>query len=101
MFPSYKDKVKDLKNDLNAVKVLRNEIYHNRFILNNKKLGICSVGDKSASLWANVMNLKGLLPDFAQENFCKEINDCKKEANPIYPNQTDWNLIDELIIAIS
>ncbi len=87
-------------NDLYAVVALRNEVSHNRFLLDNKNLKKCSVGDGNGSLWTNIINLKNCLPEPFRMQFAIDINDCAKEGRIDYLNQTQWVLIDGLIVKI-
>lgn len=89
-----------LSNDLYAVVALRNEVSHNRFLLDNKNLKKCSVGDGNCSLWTNIINLKNYLPEPFRMQFAIDINDCAKEGKNNYSNQTQWELIDALILRI-
>jgi hypothetical protein len=100
MFPYYKDNISWLDNDLSALVKLRNEVSHNRFLIDNKRLAFCHVGDKNSSLWANIINLQNCLPEYLQLSFKNEINNSQYNENNNYDNQTDWNLIDKLIINI-
>ena len=101
MFGSYEDD-KVLFDDLEAVVELRNAVSHNRFLLDNKRLKKCSVGDKNNSLWANIVNLWNFLPEPFQTQFSKEINECAKQGHGIdFETQTDWNLIGEVVVKLS
>ena len=87
-------------NDLYAIVALRNEVSHNRFLLDNKNLKKCSAGDGNGSLWTNIINLKNCLPEPIRMQFTIDINDCAKEGKIDYSNQTQWVLIDGLIVKI-
>ncbi len=55
---SYLGKVNLFNNsNLDALVVLRNEVYHNRFLLDNKRLSVCKLGDNNNSLWINLVNV--------------------------------------------
>lgn len=101
IFPCHKGTAKCLEKDLTAVVVLRNEVSHNRFLLDCKRLSKCSVGDKNNSLWANIINLKNLLPRYLHENYKSEINDAKKQAENKYKEQVAWNLLPNIIISLT
>ena len=89
-----------LTKDLYAIVALRNEVSHNRFLLDNKNLKKCSVGDGNGSLWTNIINLKNCLPEPFRIQFTTDINDCAKEGKIDYSNQTQWILIYALIVSI-
>ncbi len=98
---SYLKKV-NLFNDINldALIVLRNEVYHNRFLLDNKRLSVCKLGDNNNSLWINLINLHNHLPENLQPNFLNEINVSKFCDKMPEKYQTKWNLPNNLIISI-
>lgn len=106
LFPFYKNSLSNLKKDLKAAVALRNEISHNRFLLDNKCLLSCSVGDRNNSLWANVINLHNLLPEYLKKEYLLEIrNSCKSSNNKFdnqakYNNQTKWELLPQIVILI-
>lgn len=99
-FPYYLEKTDKLSCDLDAVVALRNEVSHNRFLLDNKNLKKCSVGDGNGSLWTNIINLKNCLPESFRTKYTIEINDCAKEGKIDYSNQTQWVLINALIVSV-
>ena len=99
LFSSYNSDT-NLAKDLDATVALRNEVSHNRFLLDNKRLKKCSVGDGNCSLWANIINLRNCLPELFRERFSMEINECAKENDANYTTQTQWQLIDALIVKI-
>lgn len=101
IFQGYNGKrEKDLEADLRAAVRLRNEVSHNRFLLDNKKLSICSFGDGNHSLWINVVNLGRLLPDIFSQSFRKEIEFCSIEKDNTLSVQVKWNLINSLIVQL-
>lgn len=98
---SYLGKVNLFKNsNLDALVVLRNEVYHNRFLLDNKRLSVCKLGDSNNSLWINLVNLSNHLPDKLQLNFSRDINNSKFCDKMQEKYQTKWDLPDNLIISI-
>lgn len=99
LFPCYNTE-KELKKDLHALVVLRNEVSHNRFLLDYKRLSECSVGDGNNSLWANIINLGKLLPMHMRTNYLTEIKEAQKLSNNIYENQTEWELLPQIIISL-
>lgn len=100
LFSYFFDKIDKLSRDLDAVIALRNEVSHNRFLLDNKNLKKCSVGDGNGSLWTNIINQRNCLPEPFREQFTTEINDCAKVGALNYSKQTQWVLLDSLILTI-
>lgn len=93
---------KILGKDLDAIIGLRNEVCHNRFLLSNKDLKGCSVGENGGfSLWANITNLGNYLPNYLRDNFINEINETSNEKINKYDDQPNWIIIPELIIYIA
>ncbi len=87
-------------NDFEAIIELRNQISHNRFLLNNMKLKKCSVGDGNGSLWANLLNLKKFLPNEVKQKYCDEINNCYIITENKYNNQVKMDILKQIIISI-
>lgn len=100
LFPQYENREKDFKNDLAALVTLRNEVSHNRFLLDCVRLPKCNVGDKNNSLWANFINLGRLLPKQMQDSYVREIKEAQFATENIYENQTDWDLLPNIIITV-
>lgn len=100
IFSNYSDRLRNLKMDMSAVVRLRNEICHNRFLLDNRQLAKCNVGDKNSSLWSNVVNLFNLLPNYMKNKFKSEIDKAKVETDNKFDSQTEWDLLPQLIISI-
>ena len=100
LFEQYKTNKDWFVRDLEAIIALRDEVSHNRFLINSVRLKINSKGDKNGSLWSNLVNLKNYLPGFAREGFAQEINESKNENENKYSKQTKWNLIPSIIIEI-
>lgn len=98
-FIDYVKPEKELRQGLEAVITLRNEICHNRFILNGKGLKKCNDGDKQNFLRNNIINLRDLLPKAFKKDFNKEINEAKLERKKNTMNQVEWNLPKEIIIS--
>lgn len=100
LFPYYFEGFKQLPRDLDAVVRLRNEVSHNRFLLDFKRLKKCSVGNGSYSLWANTINLRNCLPDPFKNQFTEDINECAKDRGVSFDNQTEWVLVERYVIKI-
>lgn len=101
IFPQREYNRQDFYKDLDALVQLRNDVSHNRFILDSSRLKPCSIGDHTGSLWENIMNLRLFLPVLAQGQFLKEIEDCQNPTGETYKNQTDWEIIDKYTIQIA
>ncbi|MBP5551267.1 MAG: Abi family protein [Bacilli bacterium] len=89
-----------INKDFEAIIELRNQISHNRFILNNMKLKECSIGDGNGSLWANLLNLKRFLPNEVKQKFCDEVNNCAICFGKKYDYQVCGDVPVEIIINI-
>ena len=102
LFAYYKkpNGLSNLAKDLYAVVALRNEVSHNRFLLDNRNLKTCSIGDGNGSLWENIINLRNCLPESFRAQYAFDINDCTIKGKTDYSNQTQWVLIDSLVIRI-
>ena len=101
MFLYYTGKIENLSRDLDAIVSLRNEVSHNRFLLDSKRLKKTSVGDGNGSLWENIVNLLNCLPPTFQHQFTKEINGCAQEGSvELFKSQTQWALIEEIVVKI-
>lgn len=104
LFESYvkeKGNFRFLSKDLYAAVELRNEVSHNRFLLCNKKLKPCSVGDGNCTLWANTINLYNLLPRPLKDSLIKEINICVNEGQNQQDYHVGWSMINEIIITVN
>lgn len=100
LFDYIDDKGNWMNKDFEAIIELRNQISHNRFLLNNMKLKKCSIGDGNGSLWANLLNLKRFLPKEVKQKFVDEINNCDKFFEEKYDNQVGGDIPHEIIIHI-
>lgn len=85
-----------------ALRVLRNAVMHNKFLLLHRGFEICYVkgvdGNKSASLKANMLNLINFLPEAVREKCKQDINACKEERNN--SGKTKWDLPRQVIITL-
>lgn len=100
IFPYLKGNNLLSEKNLEALIVLRNEVYHNRFLLDNKRLSICSLWDNNNSLWINLINLANHLPDELRTNFIGEINSSKVCNKKQENYQTKWTLPESMIISL-
>lgn len=93
---------KRLKENIYALKELRNAVMHNKFLLLYRGFSICYVNGvdncKSTSLKANILNLISFLPKDVGEKCREEINACKDERNNF--NKTRWDLPEQIIISL-
>ena len=91
---------KNLCKNLDAIVALRNEVSHNRFLLDNKRLKKCNIGDCNNSLWANILNLRNCLPELFRSRFEKQIEECVEKKEPEFDCQAQWNLVKEIVIEV-
>ena len=95
-------KMTHLKENLKALKELRNAVMHNKFLILYRGYEVCYIngvdGGKSTTLKANIMNLIRFLPvDVARK--CKaEINEASNKKD----NQegTEWKLLPSTMIEL-
>lgn len=90
------------KRNFNALKVLRNAVMHNKFLLLYRGFAECYIegvdNNKSASLKANVLNLIDFLPIGPREQCIKDINICKEDRNT--SEDTRWELPPQVVITL-
>lgn len=95
-------KCKQLKNNVSALKELRNAVMHNKFLLLYRGFDECYVegvdAGKSASLKANILNLVVFLPTQVGEKCLNDINSCKENRNT--ENDTEWDLPAQVTISL-
>ena len=92
------DSVND--RNLDAIIELRNEVSHNRFLLHRKFRPCKNTGYQERSLCANIINLYNHLPEDIRVSFTKEINACAEFRENKWQYQTEWDLIEQIIIKI-
>ena len=92
------DSVND--RNLDAIIELRNEVSHNRFLLHRKFRPCKNTGYQERSLCANIINLYNHLPEDIRVSFAKEINACAEFRENKWQYQTEWDLIEQIIIKI-
>ena len=92
------DSVND--RNLDAIIELRNEVSHNRFLLHRKFRPCKNTGYQERSLCANIINLYNHLPEDIRVSFAREINACAEFRENKWQYQTEWNLIEQIIIKI-
>lgn len=85
---------------LDAIIELRNEVSHNRFLLHRKFRPCKNTGYEEHSLRANIINLYNHLPEEIRNSFAREINACAEFRENKWQYQTEWNLIEQIIIKI-
>ena len=90
----YEISAKILDNGALALRVLRNAVMHNKFLLLYRGFELCSVreldDEKSATLKANIVNLISFLPKEVGVKCKEEINRCAEDRNE--ENETEWDL---------
>lgn len=95
-------KMKHLKENLIALKELRNAVMHNKFLILYRGFDICYIngvdGEGSATLKANITNLIRFLPVDVAWKSTEEINDASNKKK----NQegTEWKLLPATIIEL-
>ena len=93
------DKVR-LKENLYALKELRNAVMHNKFLLMYRGFSMCyfAKGRKGSTLRDNILNLVNFLPEDVGKNCIKDINACKENRNT--EKDTEWDLPEQAIVVI-
>lgn len=93
--------VENINSNLNALVKLRNQVCHNKFLLNNLELVKCKYnGSEQASLNANIRNLYNLSDVYTREKLIEEINACSERHTSKFKNQVNWKLPIDVAIAI-
>ena len=86
--------------NLYALRILRNAVMHNKFLLLYRGFEVCYVkgvdANKSANLKANILNLINFLPEAVRDKCKQDINACKEERNN--SGKTKWDLPKQVII---
>jgi len=85
---------------LDAIIELRNEVSHNRFLLHRKFRPCKNTGYEEHSLRANIINLYNHLPEEIRNSFARELNASSEFRENKWQYQTEWNLIEQIIIKI-
>lgn len=92
--------VPNMKTNIIALVYLRNQVYHNKFLLNNLEFKECKYnGLKQASLYANIKNLIFFTDINCRDALKKEIKECARSHQSKYNNQVDWELPRDVIIS--
>ena len=89
----------DDKN-LDAIIELRNEVAHNRFLLHRSFRPCKNTGYEEHSLRANIINLYNHLPEEIRDSFARELNESHEFSGNKWKYQTEWNLIEQIIMKI-
>ena len=93
--------IPNLSSNLLALSSLRNQVCHNKFLLDNHELKPCKYdGLSNQSLYASISNLYSLSDDGCREAFAEEIIECSVAKDTKYGNQVDWDLPNDVIVAI-
>lgn len=78
-----------LVNNLSALVIFRNAVYHNRFLLLYLGFEKCYNNENnisSASLRSNLLNLAEFLPSAVKNNFLKDVAGCKEFNDKVLTN---------------
>ena len=93
--------VECLRDNLDALVRLRNQVCHNKFLLNNLEFKLCHYqGTKSSSLWANIRNLWLLSDSNCKESLVKEMHTCAQSGSSKYKNQVEWRLPEHVKLSL-
>ncbi len=93
--------IENINTNLNALVELRNQAYHNKFLLNNLEFKECKYsGVKQSSLYANVRNLYFFTEPSIRSNLVKEIHACSYYHISKYRNQVGWKLPKEVVVSL-
>lgn len=89
---------KRLRENIYALKELRNAVMHNKFLLMYRGFGTCYLGNgkKSASLRDNILNLVSFLPEDVGQKCLADILKCAENRNTEY--DTEWDLPEQAVI---
>lgn len=85
-----------------ALRILRNAVMHNKFLLLYRGFEVCYVkgvdANKSANLKANILNLINFLPESVRDKCKQDINACKEECNN--SGKTKWDLPRQVVVEL-
>lgn len=92
--------IQNMDTNIAALAYLRNQVYHNKFLLNNLEFGECKYNNtKQTSLYANIKNLYFFSDLACRRALIKEIKACSNYHHPKYENQVDWKLPKDVTIS--
>lgn len=91
---------KRLRDNVFALKELRNAVMHNRFLLMYRGFAMCylSNGKKGASLRDNILNLISFLPEDVGKKCKQDIDKCAEDKNT--EQDTEWDLPEQAIVLL-
>ena len=91
---------KRFKDNVFALKELRNAVMHNRFLLMYRGFAMCylSNGKKGASLRDNILNLISFLPQDVGKKCKQDIDKCVENKNT--EHETQWDLPEQAIVLL-
>ena len=91
---------KRLRDNLFALKELRNAVMHNKFLLMHRGFAICYFdnGKKGSSLRDNILNLISFLPKEVGVKLREDIDKCSENRN--VDQDTKWDLIEQAIVSL-
>lgn len=80
---------------------LRNQVYHNKFLLNNLEFRECKFnGVKQSSLYANIKNLCYFSDENSRKGLIKGIKECTFYHQAKHEHQVKWVLPKDVIVSI-
>lgn len=86
--------------NLDAIIELRNEVAHNRFLLHRTFRPCKNTGYEEHTLRANIINFYNHLPKEIREGFARELNASSEFSENKWQYQTEWCMIEQIIIKI-
>lgn len=91
---------KRLRDNVFALKELRNAVMHNRFLLMYRGFAMCYLrnGKKGASLRDNILNFISFLPEDVGKKCKQDIDKCTEDKNT--EQDTQWDLPEQAIVLL-
>lgn len=91
---------KRLRENIFALKELRNAVMHNKFLLMYRGFAMCylSNGKQGASLRDNILNLISFLPEDVGKKCKQDIDKCAEDKNT--EQDTQWDLPKQAIVSL-
>ena len=94
-------KIENLKTNLDALIALRNQVCHNKFLLNKLEFDVCKyIGEKKSSLYANIKNLYFFTDEDCKNGLIRDIKTCAFSRSAKYNNQVNWVLPKNVIVEL-
>lgn len=91
---------KRLRDNLYAIKELRNAVMHNKFLLMYRGFAMCYFGNgkKGSSLRDNILNLISFLPEDVGKKCAEDIDSCAEDKNA--EQDTQWDLPEQAVVLL-